>query len=311
MKNKNFKKILYTIIALIILAASVVFREKFTSGKDISEEIEVTQSVKQDVKNYDCLAIHFIDVGQADCIYITDGNSSMLIDAGKNDTSDMVVNYLKEQGVNTLDYVIATHPHEDHIGGMDDVLNNFNVKKILMPNKVTTTKTFENLLLAMKNNGCEKVVPSVGQTYNLGSANFSILAPNSNNYDDNLNNYSIVIKLKYKNNSFLFMGDAESLSENEILNKGDDIKCDLLKVGHHGSSTSTSSKFLNEVKPKYAVISVGKNNQYNLPKKTVMNRLKKLGVIVYRTDEQGTIIATSDGNNITFNKNSGTYSYMK
>lgn len=310
MKKKNFKKILYTVIALIIVIVSVVLKERLVTIDDESNENEFLQSVKKDTKMDGKLYLHFIDVGQADCIYITDGNNSMLIDSGKNDTADIVTNYLKEQGVNILDYVIATHPHEDHIGGMDEVLNNFKVNKILMPNKVTTTKTFENLLIAIKNNGCEKITPSVGQTYNLGDANFTIIAPNSENYEE-LNNYSIVIKLKYGNNSFLFTGDAQNLSENEILNKGTNIKCDLLKVGHHGSSTSTDLKFLTAVEPKYAVISVGKNNKYNLPKKTVMDKLKRLGVTVYRTDESGTIIAISDGENITFNKSPGTYSYMK
>ena len=310
MKKKNFKKILYTIIALIIVVVSVLLKEKLITIEDVSNENEAMQSVKKDTKTDGNLYLHFIDVGQADCIYITDGSNSMLIDAGKNDTADMVINYLKEQNVNTLDYIIATHPHEDHIGGMDEVLNNFKVNKILMPNKVTTTKTFEKLLIAIKKNGCEKITPSVGQTYNLGNANFTVIAPNSDNYEE-INNYSIVIKLKYGNNSFLFTGDAETLSENEILNKGTDIKCDLIKIGHHGSSTSTALKFLTAIDPKYAVISVGKNNKYNLPKKTVMDKLKRLGVTVYRTDESGTIIAISDGNNITFNKNPGTYSYMK
>ncbi len=311
MKKEKNNKIIYTILAISLVIISVLLKNKFNIGKveDINNYKDIIEENNNTSVNGN-LYIHFIDVGQADAIYINNGNNSMLIDAGKNDTANELVNYLKEQHIDSLDYVIATHPHEDHIGGMDEVLNNFKIDKILMPDKVTTTKTYENLLLAIKNNGCEKIIPKVGEEYNLGNASFTILAPNSNNYEE-LNNYSIVIKLKYGNNTFLFSGDAETLSEDEILKNNIDLKCDLLKVGHHGSSTSTSLKFLNAVNPKYAVISVGKDNQYNLPKKTVMNRLKNNNIKVYRTDESGTIIAVSDGNNITFNKEPGTYSYMK
>lgn len=175
-----------------------------------------------------------------------------------------------------------------------------------MPKAVTTTKTYEDVLNAIKNKGLTVTTPITGDNYSLGGSNFTILAPNSTSYDS-LNNYSIVVKLTYLNNSFLFTGDAETLSENEMINKGLDLKADALKVGHHGSSTSTSQKFLDKVNPKYAVVSVGKDNSYGHPNKSVMDRLQSKNIKVYRTDESGTIIATSNGNNITFNVSPGSY----
>ena len=229
---------------------------------------------------------------------------------GNNDDGDLVVNYLKQKGVTKLDYVIGTHAHEDHIGGMDDVIKNFDEEKILFPKVTATTKTFEDFVNAVKSKNKKLYAPKSGETFEFANSSFEVLAPNSQNYDS-ANNYSIVIKLKYKNKAFLFMGDAEKISEDEILQKGYDVKSDLIKIGHHGSSTSTSDSFIKKVNPNYAVICVGKNNSYNHPKKTVMDRLKKYNIKVYRTDEQGTITVDSDGDNISFDKEPASYNYMK
>lgn len=251
------------------------------------------------------LKVHFIDVGQADCILLQQGNENMLIDAGNNDDEQTIKNYLQSIGVNEFKYVIGTHPHEDHIGSMDYIMNSFKVGKIYFPKASATTKTFENLVNSVKNKGMQFSVPTPGETFNLGQAKCTILAPNNSNYED-LNNYSIVVKVEFGNNSFLFTGDAEDISEKEMMAKGYNLKADVLKVGHHGSNSSTTREFLNAVNPKYAVISVGKGNDYGHPATDTIQKLHAKGINIYRTDESGTIVATSDGTNITFNTNPST-----
>jgi beta-lactamase superfamily II metal-dependent hydrolase len=246
------------------------------------------------------LKIHYIDVGQGDSELIQIGDKNILIDAGTSDKK--ALKYLKSIGVTTLDYVIATHPHEDHIGSMDDVINNLNVKTFYAPKATTTTKTFENMVNALKNKNLQITVPKVGGQITIGNATLTFLAPNSEKYED-LNNYSIVVKLKYGNNSFIFMGDAEDVSESEILAKQLDIQADVIKVGHHGSSSSTTQAFLDKLNPKYAIISCGKDNDYGHPHKETLDKLKAKNIKIFRTDLNGTIIASSDGTDITFNTN--------
>jgi len=254
------------------------------------------------------LIVHFLDVGQADSILIQQDGRYMLIDAGNNADSNFVVNYLKKQKVSRLDYIVGTHPHEDHIGGLDAVISSFDIGSVYMPKVSTNTKTFKDVLTAIKNKNLKITAPVADNSYNLGSSKWTILAPNSNDYED-LNNYSIVIKLDYGKTSFLFMGDAETISEQEILSKGFNLRADVIKIGHHGSSSSTSDTFLKAVSPEYAVISVGKDNDYGHPHKITMDKLKANNITVYRTDECGTIIAASDGEKITFNCKPGDYSY--
>lgn len=254
------------------------------------------------------LKIHFINVGQADSILLQQGNAAMLIDAGNNSDAELVQKYIKDQGITKLDFVIGTHPHEDHIGGLDYIINNFPIDKLYMPKITSNTKTFEDVVSAISNKGLNITTPTTGSSFKFGEANCTILAPNSNSYE-NLNNYSIVIKITFGNNSFMFEGDAEAISEMEMVKKGFDIKADLLKVGHHGSSSSTCANFLSAVNPQFAVISVGEDNTYGHPHEGTMNRLKTRGIPVYRTDQCGTIICTSDGTNIKFNTKTGDYSF--
>lgn len=244
--------------------------------------------------------VHYINVGQADSTLIQVDGKNILIDAGNDD--NLTYNYLKQQGITKLDYVIATHPHADHIGGMSTIINNFTVDKFYAPKVTTTTVTFENMIKALQNKGLKITTPTIGETIAIGNATLTFLAPNSATYED-LNNYSIVCKLKNGNNSFIFTGDAESLSEGEILAKQLDISANVLKVGHHGSSSSTSQGFLNKVNPQYAIISVGAGNDYGHPNQETLTKLNSKGVKTFRTDTQGTIIATSNGQNITFNTN--------
>lgn len=253
----------------------------------------VTNGVSKTVK------INYIDVGQADSILIQSNGSNMLIDAGNRNDDVTVINYLVKHGVKKLDYVIGTHPHEDHIGGMSAVLNKFKANKIIMPKVTSNTKVFKELLLTIKSKGLKITTPIPGTSFKVGGATCTILAPNSSNYKD-INNNSVVIRMVYGKTSFMFDGDAEDISENEILHKGYNIRSDVLKLGHHGSNSSTMPTFLNKVKPKYAIISCGKNNDYGHPSKETINKLVSRNIKFYRTDTNGSIVCTTDGKNISF-----------
>lgn len=242
--------------------------------------------------------IHYIDVGQGDSELIQVEDKNILIDAGTSDRK--ALDYLKLLGVKKLDYVVATHPHEDHIGSMDDVIKAFDIEKFYSPKVTTTTKTFENMINALKEKNLKLTVPKVSDELTIGNATLTFLAPNNTQYEK-LNNYSIVCKLKYGNTSFIFMGDAEEISEDEILQKQLDIKADVIKVGHHGSRSSSTKAFLEKVNPKNAVISCEKGNDYGHPHKVTIDKLNAKNINVFRTDLEGTIIAISDGNEITFN----------
>jgi competence protein ComEC len=243
------------------------------------------------------LSIHFIDVGQADSIFIYCDGSTMLIDAGTNVAGIKIENYLKAYNITELNYLVATHPHEDHIGGMPDIINNFKIDKMIMTRVTNNTKTYENLLNAISNKGLKITEAIPGNSFKFGGAECTIFAPNSSSYAD-LNDSSIVIKLTYKGKSFLFTGDASEPSEADMLKKGYDLKADVLKVGHHGSSSASSAAFLKAVNAQYAVISVGLGNPYGHPAKTTLDKLSNAKVKVFRTDESGTVIFSYDGKNL-------------
>lgn len=247
------------------------------------------------------LKVHFINVGQADSILIqTSNGTSVLVDAGNNDDGSGIVNYLKSQGVKELAAVVATHPHEDHIGGMDTIIRAFSVKQLYMPNATSTTKTFEDMISAINASGAKRIQAKAGVKLDVPGLSGSFLAPVGTGYED-LNNYSAVLKITYGSTSFLLTGDAEGISENEMLRNGN-LQATLLKVGHHGSSSSTTSSFLKAVSPKFAVISVGKGNSYGHPTAETLNKLASNGTQVFRTDEVETIVATSDGETIKIDK---------
>lgn len=246
------------------------------------------------------LIVTYLDVGQADCILIQEATGkNMLIDAGNNGDADYILNYLNSKAkIEKIDYLIGTHPHEDHIGSLDKVIENFDIGNIIMPKVSSSTKTFEDVLNSIKSKGLSIETPIPGNTFNLGEAKCTILSPLSSKYKE-INNYSISIKVEYGETSFLFTGDAEKESEKEMINKwGNNLNSNVLKVGHHGSSSSSTNEFLNKVKPNIAVISVGKDNDYNHPHKEIIDRFVEHNITVLRTDEIGDIIISSDGKNI-------------
>ncbi|WP_243242015.1 MBL fold metallo-hydrolase [Clostridium sp. 1001275B_160808_H3] len=244
--------------------------------------------------NKNTMLVHFIDVGQGDSILIQVNKKNLLIDSGPNESEDKLKKYLKKLNISKFDYVIATHPHEDHIGNMSYIINNFEVINFYSPKVENSTKAFETMAESLIRKDLKiKILKANMKSIDLGNnVIIDVFSPLSNRYED-LNNYSPIIKISYKNTSFLFTGDAEELAENEVLNAGFDLKCDVLKIGHHGSSSSTSEKFLNASNPSIAVISVGEDNTYGHPTDVVLSRLKEAEI--YRTDINGNIVITSDG----------------
>lgn len=245
----------------------------------------------------DTLRVNYIDVGQGDSIFIQLPNKeTMLIDAGEAYEADNVINYLNNLGIKKIDYVVGTHPHTDHIGGLEEVINTFDVGSIYMPKVSSNSKTFEDLLTTISNKGLKvKTAKSGVVVLSEDNLKLEFIAPNSDNYS-NLNNYSAVLKLTYLDNTFLFMGDAETLSEDEITS---DVDADVIKVGHHGSDSSSSVEFVKKVNPEYAIIMVGEGNSYNHPYQSIIDRYESVGAKVLRTDLDGNIVCGSDGVDVT------------
>ena len=244
------------------------------------------------------LTVTFIDVGQGDSILIQQGSNAILIDSGAFHQRERVINTLDSLGVTYLDYVIATHPHADHMGAMNAIIDTYDIGHVMMPNAINNTVAFERMLESIANKGLRIEHPVPGRSIVAGNIELEIVAPNSERYS-NLNNHSIITRLGWGETSFLFTGDAEVLSENEVLENGFNISADVLDVGHHGSSTSTSENFLDAVSPELAILSLAADNMYGHPHVEVMERLEARNITVYRTDTMGTIILRSDGTNIS------------
>lgn len=242
--------------------------------------------------------VHFIDVGQADSELVISDGKTMLIDGGNADDSNLIVSYLRDLNIDYLDYVVCTHAHEDHVGGLSGALHECGVGRVLCSTESYSSKAFGNFKRYSNKRGREIEIPSPGDSFSLGESSVEVFSP-IKEYEDT-NNNSIVLKVTYGDTSFLFTGDAEREVESDMLDGGFDLTADVLKVGHHGSSTSSSYPFLREVMPKYAVISCGRDNSYGHPHREPLSRLADVGAKIYRTDEQGHIIARSDGKNITF-----------
>lgn len=283
MRLKKNIAIIITIFSMLFLFSSCD-NSKSTNSYDISP-------TKQ-------LKVHYIDVGQGDSILIQVNDKNLLIDSGPNDSSSKIMNYLSKQNIKKLDYIIATHPHEDHIGNMDLVIKKYNIGEFYAPKKIENTKTFESMVNALNSKKLKITTAKAGLKLDLGSnISCDFLAPNSDKYKDT-NNYSVVVKITYGGNSFLFTGDAEKIVEKELLNKRFDLSADVLKIGHHGSTSSSSKEFLDKVSPKVAVISVATKNNYGHPHKETLNELKKRNIQVYKTNIDGNIVLISDGKKI-------------
>ncbi|ODA40994.1 ComEC/Rec2 family competence protein [Desulfosporosinus sp. BG] len=285
------------IMLLLVLSGCSITKEEATPSLATSQAGKSGQ-----------LQVHFLNVGQADSILvITPSGQAILIDGGNLEDGPGVVSYLKSQGVKELSAVVATHPHEDHIGGLKTIINIFPPKQVYMSNGTSTTRTFKDFITAVNTSGAKKIRTKANTKLDVSGLTGVFLAPNSDQYKD-LNNYSTVLKITFGKVSFLLTGDAEDVSEAEMLNSGQDLTATVLKVGHHGSTSSTTNAFLKAVAPKYAVISVGVNNDYGHPAQKTLNKLASAGAQVYRTDQDGTVVATTNGDTIKFEKTGKTIS---
>lgn len=294
MKTKNKIMLRLSVLLLTLVAGGLLLGS--ASGMSVSRVFAVNQKEKGSTSE---LTIHYLDVGQGDCILAECDGEYMLIDAGDNDQGTKIQNYLSKQGVKKLKYVVGTHPDADHIGGLDVILYKFDCGTVMMPDMSRDTATYRDVVDTMKQRGYRNTVPEPGDSFKLGSAVCTVLGP-SVSYED-ANNNSIVLLVEHGGNRFLFMGDAEEEEEADILKSGAEVEADVLKVGHHGSRSSSSKEFLEAVSPDYAVISCGEDNSYGHPHAETLNNLRAMGVKVFRSDEQGTIVAVSDGSRITWN----------
>ncbi|MBP3305360.1 MAG: MBL fold metallo-hydrolase [Oscillospiraceae bacterium] len=245
------------------------------------------------------LKVHFIDVGQADCALLECDNAFALIDGGNVDNGPAVVEYLELQGVQRLNLVVGTHPHGDHIGGLAAVLDAYPADNVWSSELTYYNSTVYSFINGAKKQGKQLHFPQVGDTFQLGGAVITMIGPVKRGYEDT-NNLSLVLMVEYGDTRFLFTGDMERDAELDVLDSGADVKADVLKVGHHGSYSSTSYVFLRAVHPTYAVISVGRDNEYGHPHDAPMSRLMDADVIIFRTDQMNNIVAVSDGQDITF-----------
>ena len=304
-RKSRGKKLFLAVLALC-LAAVYPLQEQLTDGGGDSRGAgnaaaeDVSAAASDVFRDGSTLEVHFLDVGQGDATLIRCGEAAMLIDAGNNRWGDDVRDYLEYQGIGDLDYVIGTHPDADHIGGLDVVMEAFDCGTVIMPDYEKDTQTYTDVTDVMEEKGYELTLPQVGTVYELGEAAFTIVAPNGE-YGDNANDYSVGILLEHGENRFLLTGDAEEDSEADMLDNGIDLSADVLKAAHHGSRTANTEAFLERVNPEYVVISCGEGNSYGHPHAEVLNRLREMGIKVFRTDEEGTVVATSDGAGITFN----------
>lgn len=303
------KRILLAVLAVAVslfCMASLVSCDEILGELGIEIDLGGEGTKQSGVSSYPkpegTLEVHTIDVGQGDAILLYTADGCALVDTSynKNSVSQDIIDYIKSLGISKIDMLVLTHPHADHIGGAPEVIEAFEIGKILMPDKAATTKIFEETLDAIEKKNIDVYMPVSGDVYDIGELHLTVLAPNSENYGDEMNNYSIVLRATFGSTSFMLTGDAEEHSESEILAKysSDMIACDVLKVGHHGSTTSSSEAFLDAVKPKYAVISCGEGNDYGHPHAETISKLKARNIEYFITTESGTVVFVSNGEKV-------------
>ncbi len=290
-QKRKVNKLIWTLVILLIAGVGVYFGRDYLPGLPGS-------SPKVEPVSGDEVQFHFIDVGQGDAALIRIGGEyDVLIDAGPGSSEDDLKAYLDRHGVDDLEYAVFTHPDEDHIGGADVVLENYTVKNVIRPDLDVDTQVYERMDTLIDAEGANDMIATPGKVFRVGEVKFTVLAPIGTDYS-NRNDYSVVLRVDYGATSVLFTGDAETESEEEMLNRyrlTGELDCDLLKVGHHGSDSSSSEAFLKAVTPAFAVISCGEGNKYNHPDQEIITRYAAMKVPVYRTDMEGSIIFTSNG----------------
>lgn len=289
-KGKNqAKRFLLAVVALVLAAIYPVQEQltKETGGTAVSDG--------------STLEVHYLDIGQGDCTLIRQGDHAMLIDAGNNSKGTKVQAYLENQGINHLDYVIGTHPDADHIGGLDVIIYKFDCDQVWMPDYSKDTRTYDDVIQAVKARDYKVTHPKAGDVYTLGEAEVAVVCPVKDSYGSNANDYSIGVRVQFGENSFLFTGDAEEHSEEDMVASGENLKADVYKAAHHGSRTANTENFIKAIDPRYVVFSCGEGNTYGHPHAEVLDRLRKMGIQIFRTDDQGTVVAVSDGQTIAFN----------
>jgi len=292
MRKRTYIPMILFMILLLSLVGIYFFLDYGIVGVEKSTEVTRIQSVNTPVK------VHYIDIGQGDSIFIEINDKNILIDAGEEEHASTIIAYLRTYDVEKLDFVFLTHPHEDHIGGMGEVLSEFEIGEFYMPNKELVTKSFIRMTTALDQKNTPRTFLKGGMEFEFGeSIRLQILSPNKDSYL-NPNNYSSIMRLVVGDNAFLFTGDAEEIVETEVIRTGSELKSDVLKAPHHGSKTSSSQPFLEKVAPVYIVVTSGLGNDHNLPSPEILERYKNIGAKTLLTEEMGNIVFAANGKEV-------------